>query len=106
MKLGLHDHMYGGVKTDMGMTHPGPNLHQTAVEVQPETVHSANEGTDTSFGLPGCGGGSTKSGRPLSTTTLQYGVPILEINPPGPTPLHRHQNLSLPCESTPKLLSV
>ena len=90
MKLGLHDHTYGGVKTDMGTTHLGPDLHQTAVEDQPEMVRSANEGTNTSFGLPGCGGGSVKSAPPLSTTTLQYGVLILEINPPGPTPLHRH----------------
>ena len=106
MKLGLHDHTYGGVKTDMGTTHPGPDLHQTAVEDQPETVRSANEGTNMSFGSPGCGGGSVESARPLSTTTLRYGVPILEINPPGPTPLHRHQNFSLPCESTPELLSL
>ena len=31
----------------------GSDLHQTAVEDQPETVPSANEGTDTSFGSPG-----------------------------------------------------
>ena len=109
MELGLHDHTYGGVKTDMGTAYPGPDLHQIVVEDQPETVRSANEGTNTSFGLPGCGGGSVESVRPLSilsTTTPRYGVPILEINPPGPTPLYRHQDFSLPCELTPELLSV
>ena len=109
MKLGLHDHTYGGVKTDMGTTHPGPDLHQIAVEDQPETVRSANEGTNTSFGSPRRGGGSVESARPLSTLstrTLRYGAPILEINPPGPTPPHRLQNFSLPCESTPELLSL
>ena len=109
MKLGLRDHTYGGVKMDMGTAHPGPDLHQTAVEDQPETVRSVNEGTNTSFGLPGCGGGSVESAHPLSTLstrTLRYGAPILEINPPGSTPLHRHRNFSLPCESTPELLSL
>ena len=106
MKFGLHDHTYEGVKTDMGTAHPGHDLHQTAVEGQPEMAHSANKDTKTSFGSPGCGGGSVGSARPLSTTTPRYGVLILEINPPGSTLLRRHRNLPVLRVGTLASLSV
>ena len=46
----------------IGTAHPGPS---TVIGHQLETVHSANEGTDTSFGSPGCGSGSVESVLPF-----------------------------------------
>ena len=50
-------------QTDTGAAHPGSD--QTTVEDQPETVLSANDGTDASFGSPGCRGGSVEYACPV-----------------------------------------
>ena len=92
-------------KTGTGTAHPGPDLHQTAVEDQPETVLGKRRHQHELW-FAWLWSDSVESALPLSMTNPRYRVLVLEINPPDPTPLHRHQNLSLPCESTPELHSL